>query len=144
MTADLSQPGERGQDMDFAFGESMIADALKNLFAAAAKFGEVKFPLIIAEFAIAAFFDPVGKILSNLAFQAAEHEGAKFCREPAPGDFLAPLGVLAFRFVILVKIGLRAEIAGVDEIDDAPKVEQPVFEGRSGEGEAVIGAQLFD
>ena len=39
---------------------------------------------------------------------------------------------------------LAAEVAGLDEIHDAPQVEQAVFERRAGQSEALIGAELFD
>ena len=39
---------------------------------------------------------------------------------------------------------LVAQIARLDEIHDAPQVEQAVFERRAGEGQAMVGFQLFD
>src|ERR1051325_992970 len=39
---------------------------------------------------------------------------------------------------------LVAEIGGLDEIDDAPKIEQGVFERRAGEGKPMLRFQLLD
>jgi len=39
---------------------------------------------------------------------------------------------------------LIAEVAGLDEIHDAPQIQQPVFERCAGEGQAVFGLELLD
>ena len=39
---------------------------------------------------------------------------------------------------------LVAEIAGLDEIHDAPQIQQPVFQRRAGERQAVLGLELLD
>jgi len=43
-----------------------------------------------------------------------------------------------------VELLLVAEVAGLDEVHNAPKIEQPVLEGRAGEGQPVVGLELFD
>jgi hypothetical protein len=37
-----------------------------------------------------------------------------------------------------------AQIARLDEIDDAPEVQQPVLQRRAGQGQMLVGLQLFD
>lgn len=144
MTANLAEAGESGQDMDFAFGQAFVAHGLEDLLPAAAQFGQVKLSLFLAQFAIPAFFDAVGEILSDLALEAAEHERAEFGGKAPTGDFLGPGGILALGLVVLVKIGLGSQVSGLDEIDDAPEIEQSVFQGCSSEGEAVVSTELFD
>ena len=39
---------------------------------------------------------------------------------------------------------LRAEITGLHEIHDAPQIEQPIFQRRAGERQAMLGLQLLD
>ena len=39
---------------------------------------------------------------------------------------------------------LVAEVTGLDEIHDAPQIEQPVFQRRAGQRQAVLGLQLLD
>ena len=39
---------------------------------------------------------------------------------------------------------LVAEVAGLDEVGDAPEIHQPVLQRRAGEGEALVGLELFD
>ena len=39
---------------------------------------------------------------------------------------------------------LAAQIAGLDKIDDAPEVEQAVFQRRAGDGQAAFSFELFD
>ena len=39
---------------------------------------------------------------------------------------------------------LRAQITRLNEIHDAPEVEQAVFQRRAGQREALVGAKLFD
>ncbi len=49
----------------------------------------------------------------------------------------------AARLVCFVEMFLRAEITGLDEIHDAPQIEQAIFQRRAGEREALIGFQLL-
>ena len=140
----LAQPGERGEHVDFAFRHAFFGHRLHDLLAAATQFGQVEFPLVFTQFAIATFLDPVGQILSDLAFEPAQHQRSEFRRQPAARDLLGPGRVLAAaRFVGFVEIVLRTEIAGLDEIHDTPEIEQPVFQRRAREGETLIGSKLF-
>ena len=123
----------------------LLGDGLHDLVAAAAQFGQIKFALLVAELAIAALLDAVGQILGDVLLQAAQQQRAQLGREPAAGDALGGFGVLAAaRLVGLEEMFLVAEVAGLDEIHDAPQIEQPVFQRRAGEREAVLGLQLLD
>ena len=59
-------------------------------------------------------------------------------------DSRAFSAVAASRLVGFEKLFLVAEVAGLDEIHDAPQIEQPVFQRRAGERQAVLGLQLLD
>ena len=74
MAANLAQPGERGEHVNFALLHALFGDRLHDLFAAATKFGEVKFPLLLAQLAIATLLDTVGQVFSHLAFETAQHQ----------------------------------------------------------------------
>src|SRR5438876_964547 len=113
----LAQPGERGEHVDFAFRHAFFGHRLHDLLAAATQFGQVEFPLVFTQFAIATFLDPVGQILSDLAFEPAQHQRPEFRSQPAARDLLGPGRVLAAaRFVRFVEMALRTEIAWLDEI----------------------------
>lgn len=45
---------------------------------------------------------------------------------------------------LLAKLGLGAEIAGIQKVKDRPEIEQAVFDGGAREGETVVGFQLED
>jgi hypothetical protein len=68
MTADLPQASKRGEDVHLAFVEALFLDRLHHLVAAAAEFGQIKFPLLVAERTIAAFLDAVGQIFRDVLF----------------------------------------------------------------------------
>src|SRR5204863_1984904 len=69
----------------------------------------------------------------------------KFGGQPPAGDFLSPGGVFTTaRFVGLIEVVLRTEITRLNEIHDAPEIEQPVFERRASQREALIRAKLLD
>ncbi len=130
---------------------------LHDLVAAAAQFGEIKFPLLVAQRTIAALLDAIRQILGDVLFQAAQQQRAQLGRKPAARNTLGRLGLLATRFrrgnglfaaragfVRLDKLLLVAEVTGLDEIHDAPQIEQPVFERRAGKREAMFGFELLD
>ena len=137
VAANLAQPGERRQDVHFAFAQAVLADGLHDLLAAAAQFSQIKFALLFAERAIAPLLDAIRQVFGDLLFQAPKHERTQLGGEAAAARFFAQFGILTLRLVSLVKVGLRAEVAGLHEINDAPKIEQPVFERRAGERESL-------
>ena len=97
MAANLAQARERGQHVHLALVEALLGDGLHDLVAAAAQFGEVKFPLLVAERAIAAFLDAVGQILGDVFLQAAQQQRAQLGRKPPARDALGRFGFLAAR-----------------------------------------------
>ena len=55
------------------------------------------------------------------------------------------LGVFAaLGFVSVEELFLVAEVAGLDEIHDAPQIEQPVFQRGAGERDFIFALQLLD
>ena len=88
MAANLAQPRERGEDVHLALVQALLGDGVHDLVAAAAQFGEVKFPLLVAERAIAPLLDAVGQILGDVLFQAAQQQRPQFGRKPAARDAL--------------------------------------------------------
>src|SRR6266849_5526259 len=109
--------------MHFALVQSLLGDGLHDLLPAAAEFGEIKFSLRLAQFAIAAFLDSVRKVLGDLPFETSQEEWAQFGGEATPGDALGSLGVfLHARFISLMEMFLRPKVTGMHKIGDAPEV----------------------
>ena len=94
-----------------------------------------------------------------MLLQPAQQERAQLGRKPLARDALDGLGLFAARqrfdrrgfignrrarFVGFDKLVLVAEVAGLDEIHDAPQIEQPVFQRRAGERQPVLGLDLLD
>ncbi len=120
------------------------ATACSIWLAAAAQFGEIQFALFVAERAVAAFLDAVGQIFGDVLFQAAQQQRTQLGGKPFARDALDGLGVFAaFRLVGFEEMFLVAEVAGLDEIHDAPQIEQPVFQRRAGERDFVLALQLL-
>ena len=144
MAANLAQPREGGQHVNLALVEALLGHGLHHLLAAAAQFGQVELALLVAQLAVAALLDAVGQILGHVLLEPAQQQRAQLGREPPAGDALGRFGVLAARLVGLGELLLVAEVAGLDEIDDAPQVEQAVLQRRAGQRQAVLGLQLLD
>ena len=83
-----------------------------------------------------------GKVLGDLALEAAQEEGTQLGRESAAGN-LERGGIGPSGFVLLEEVGLAAKVARLHEVHDAPQVEQAVLQGRAGEGQALVDVQLF-
>ena len=91
------------------------ATACIDLVAAAAQFGQIKFPLLVAELAIAALLDAVGQILRDVLLQPAQQQRAQLGRKPPARDALGGLGVfaaLAARKFRRIAPGCRGSRAG--------------------------------
>ena len=98
----------------------------------------------LAQFAVAAFLNAVGQVLRHLALETAKHEGTDFRRQTASGDLLLPRCVFPARFVGFGEVRLRTEVTRLNKINDAPEVQEPVFQRRACQGKALVPAQLFD
>ncbi len=42
------------------------------------------------------------------------------------------------------KLLRRSQQSGIDEVEDRPQVAEPVLDGRTGQGNARVGSELFD
>src|SRR6185436_13422346 len=74
----------------------------------------------------------------------AQQQRAELGGETAARDALGALSLrAALRLVGLDEMLLIAEVAGLDEVHDAPQIQQPVFERRAGEGELVLALELL-
>ena len=93
-----------------------------------------------------ALLDAVGQVLGNLRLEAAQQDGPQARAEAAAGDGAVGEGLLAVagRLVNFVKFLGAAKVAGLDEVHDAPQIEQAVFQWRAGEGHSVFAIELLD
>ena len=128
MATNLAQTRKRRQHMDFAFGDAFFSHRLHNLVPAAAQLGKIQFALLFAEFAVPALFDAFGKIFGHLLFKAAHHHGPQFGREAAAGDAGRHRVRGNRRLVRLQEVVLRTEVARLDEVHNAPQVQEPVLQ----------------
>ena len=93
-----------------------------------------------------------------MLFQPAQQQRTQPGREPFAGDALGGFGLFATyrrlrrsgfvghrgaRFVGFEKLFLVAQVAGLDEIHDAPQVQQPVLERRTRERQTVFRLDLL-
>ena len=113
MAANLAQPRERGQHVHLALVEALLCDGLHHLVAAAAQFGQIQFPLLVAERTIAPLLDAVGQILRDVLLQAAQQQRAQLGRKPLARDALGGFGFLAARLHRRGFIAGRARFVGV-------------------------------
>ena len=103
--------------------------------AGAFEFGVVEGALRTFEVDDDFFLDPGGEIARDLRFSAAYQEMFDALGEARAGGGVGLVVVKAF------ERGLAAEEAGLGEGEEAPEVEETVFDGRAGEDEAVGGAE---
>jgi hypothetical protein len=66
VATNLAQARERGENVNFALADPFFSDGFHHLLAAAAQFGEVKFPLFITQLAIAPLFDAIGQVFRDM------------------------------------------------------------------------------
>ncbi len=115
------------------------------MVSAAAQFGQIQFPLLVAERAIAALFDSVRQIFCDVFLQSAQQQRTQFRRQSSPRNSLFRFGIFAaLRFVSVEELLLITKIAGLDEIHDAPQIEQAIFERRAGQRDFIFALQLLD
>ena len=93
-----------------------------HLIAAAAEPEEIQFALIFAQRTIEAFLDTVGQILGDVLLEATQEERTELGGKAAAGNVAIGLGILAtLGFIGIEELILGAEVAGLDEIHDAPE-----------------------
>src|SRR5262249_37090394 len=93
MAADLTQPGERGQDMNLAFVAAPLRNSLHDLLAAAAKFGQVQFALFFTQLAVTSLFNAIGQVFGHVLLEAAQEQRSQFRREPLTGNALSRFSI---------------------------------------------------
>lgn len=83
----------------------------------------------------------LGKLCQDLGLEAPKHEGAD-------GALQEPLAIglprLHGTLVALGKLVVSAQIAGHEEVEDAPELRQAVLYGRAREGQADVGVKALD
>src|SRR4051794_13407527 len=111
MAANLAKARERGEHMNLALADSFFGDRFHDLLAAATQFSQIKFPLVIAQLAIAALFDAVGQVFRNVLFQPAQEQRTQSGGEPSSSNALSGFGVFAARLVGFSEMVLITKIA---------------------------------
>ena len=129
--------------MNFAFVDAFPGHGLHHLLATATQLGQVKLALLVTEFAIAALFDAFRQVLRDIFLHAPQQQRPQFRREPSSRDALGRFGILATRLVSFRELFLIAEITGLDEISDAPEVQQSIFQGCARQRQPVLGLELL-
>ena len=120
------------------------ATVLHHLFAAAAQFRQIELSLRLAQLAIAPLLDAFGQIARDFCFKTAQKQRPQFGREAAAGNALLVFGVLAARLVLFAELLLCPKVARLNEINDAPQIEQAILQRRAGQRQTLIRLQLFD
>src|SRR5713101_4631698 len=143
MTANLTQTRESRQHVNFALIYAFLGHGLHYLLATATQLGQVKLALLVTEFAVAALFDAFRQILRHILLHASQQQRPQFRREPSSRDALGRFGILSARLINFSELFLIAEVAGLDEIDDAPEIQQAIFQGRTRQRQPVFGLQLL-
>ena len=85
-----------------------------------------------------------GKSLATCFLSRRSSSGRSLADSRRRAMRCAELRVLAARLVGFEELFLVAQVAGLDEIHDAPQIEQPVFQRRAGQRQPVFGFQLLD
>ena len=85
-----------------------------------------------------------GKSLATCFFKRRSSSGRNLADNRRRAMRWADSALSPPRLVGVQELFLRAEIAGLDEIHDAPQIEQAVFQRRAGERDLVFALQLLD
>ena len=85
-----------------------------------------------------------GRSFATCFFRRRNSKGRSLADRRRRAIRWAGLGILAARLVGLGKLLLVAEVTGLNEIGDAPQIEQAVLQRRAGERQAMIGLHLLD
>ena len=117
------------------FGQFLLRLERQEQLLGAFEFGAVEGLLLPFDFAEEIFLDAVGEVFGDLAFGAAEEEGADPGRESPAGE-----GVV-FGIVEFGELGAVSEQAGHGEVHEAPQVQETVFDGGAGQHEAIARAE---
>ena len=132
MAADLAQAGDGLEDGEAALRQSVGAGGGEQHVLRLRELLAVEFLLQLAHFAEHVLLRAGRKFARDLALGAAHDEGAQPRGQPLPGTL-----VLA-AVEMFLKIGAVAQGTGRGEAHQAPQVEQPVFQRRAGQHQAVL------
>ena len=140
VVADLLEPQERGQD------QAPALDALRllQLLCDVLDDGLVEGRLLGRERAIHLLLDLVRQIVDDplVGLDAAQDEGLhQLLQGHRPGRIVA---LVDGHLEGLAELGLLAQVAGIEEVEDRPEIAQAVLDGRAGQGQAMRRRQLQD
>src|SRR5258708_35264553 len=121
MAANLPQPCECREDVDFALVEPLFFDGLHYLLATAAKLGQVQLALVVTELAIATLLDPFRQVLRHVLFKPAQEHRTQLGREPLASDALRRFRVFPAGFIGFGELFLIPKIPWLDGILNVPK-----------------------
>ena len=140
MVADLLELGQGGENQSFA----LDALAAFELFGHVFEHRFVEGGLLFGEVAEQLLLHLVGQVFDDglVGFDAAQDE--RLHQLFQGGGALGAVVFLDGHLELLAELGLGAEIAGIEKIEDGPEIKQAVLHGGAREGETVIGFQLED
>src|SRR5205814_7422985 len=93
--------------------------------------------------AIASLLDTLRQVLGYMLFKASQQKRPQLCRKPLPGDALGRFCILTPRLVGFRELFLVPEIARLNEIRNAPEIQQAILERSAREGQSMFRFQLF-
>ena len=134
VTADLPQPGQRCQNLQF----SLLP---VQLFHRGLHTGAVGFPLLLRQGDPADVFFLRRQLLQNLGFPASEQEGLH--QPPELGGGLRVLTFYDGLFQLLPEGGVGVEVAAHEEVKQIPQLAEPVFHGGARQHEPLAAVYLL-
>ena len=140
----LAEAGEGFEDLDGGAGEALGFDLSEHGVSVGLFDGFVEAALGGAEVAVEDLFLAGGELGGDFAFEAAEHEGADAAAEVVEGAGSGfGVGFALHRAHIAVGEGAAAaEEAGHEVFEDAPQLDEVVFEGGAREREAAFALEV--
>jgi hypothetical protein len=135
VTANLAQPQQRPENMKALLVELTVGLEAEDELARTFEFGVVKGFLLAFHFTQQILLHAVGQILFHLRLGAAQQK-----RPHARGEAAAGKGIV-LAVEAAEKMRLIAQRAGHGKCEDAPQIEQAVFNRRAGQREAMLGLQ---
>src|SRR5512145_649683 len=137
VVADLLQLEQRGQDNTAALDPRRLRNACKRV----THYGTIERSLLLRERTedLDLIFGREVADDVRVGFEASQDEWSHQ-RLEALGS-LGVLHALDRACEMGLKVGLRAEVARVEELENAPQLGQPILDGRAGEDDALACAQ---
>ena len=135
VTANLPQPQQRRENVESLVVELLVRFEAKDELAGALEFGAIERALLTFHYAQQVLLDAVGQVLRDLHFCAPQQEWSHARGQSAAGERVI------LRVEAAEKMRPVAQRAGHGEGENAPEIQQTVFNGRAGEREAMLGLQ---